>query len=324
MKQDPKDTEEKSKCCGGKKIGADLTNTGIKYICAVCLKPFEAQEEKIDCIEVGGFGKCSDTFTCPKHYPPNGNFHSVSDKHVEELEIEIWQPVNNKKLEEVHYYFKGEYLGGLNPHKISKEGKEQIEATLKRELKIENGEECDCKEGTNPKGQCCPHCYAGDCAVELCKKPHCRCHPSSPLLQSWENEEREAWIDRFYVLARKMNLREETVSGIDEIGTIKNFISVELDKKDATIIHLKKIAEQETQKKEEVRQEEKNRIRTIIEGMRKEEIIDHGLQCERGERPCGVKDSKNKLADRCYIEKYDKRTLDALINVVLSANQSIT
>lgn len=50
------------------------------------------------------------------------------------LEIEIWQPVNNKKLEEVHYYFQGEYLGGLNPHKISKKGRKEIEAIFNREL----------------------------------------------------------------------------------------------------------------------------------------------------------------------------------------------
>lgn len=31
------------------------------------------------------------------------------------IEIEIWQPINNQKLEERHFYFKGQYIGGLNP-----------------------------------------------------------------------------------------------------------------------------------------------------------------------------------------------------------------
>lgn len=54
------------------------------------------------------------------------------------LEIEVWKPVNKKNLEEIHYYYKGEYLGGLNPHRISKKGRKAIELILSQELTKEN------------------------------------------------------------------------------------------------------------------------------------------------------------------------------------------
>ena len=55
-----------------------------------------------------------------------------------------------------------------------------------------------------------------------------------------------------------------------------------------------------------------DKIRLDIVEMKNEKWIIHGMDCEEGRRPCGVKDFTNKFADRCEERRYDKKTLTDL------------
>ena len=60
--------------------------------------------------------------------------------------------------------------------------------------------------------------------------------------------------------------------------------------------------------------EDRERVREVIEKMYGKKWIIHERGCIENRRPCGAVEKPEELADRCYIQSYDKETLDNILS----------
>jgi hypothetical protein len=77
--------------------------------------------------------------------------------------------------------------------------------------------------------ECCAKPNAKEHFEQVLGKCICPCHT-----------QRSDWRERFDQLAKKLRLREETVSGVDEYGLVLNFVSAERENVRRELIELVK------------------------------------------------------------------------------------